>query len=209
VPATFWSILLRLVVAVFVALMFQFLLPSLPFVGVESKLYAEAIGFGIGLFPDWALQGLTDFLQRALLNRQGGTEELGLELIQGVSPFRKLRLYEMGFDNCQNLAAANAIELYFASNLKIVEVLDWIAQAQLVTLVGPANFKKLLANGYRNAIDFHRAATSTEAQNILQALINFPKAQLDDLAKGMENSPTFNRLKNLWDLILEQSKKNF
>jgi hypothetical protein len=115
----------------------------------------------------------------------------------------------MGFDNCQNLAAANAIELYFASNLKIVEVLDWIAQAQLVTLVGPANFKKLLANGYRNAIDFHRAATSTEAQNILQALINFPKAQLDDLAKGMENSPTFNRLKNLWDLILEQSKKNF
>jgi hypothetical protein len=209
VAATFWSILIRLVIAVFVALMFRFLLPGLPWIGEHSKLLAEGIGFGVGLFPDSALQFLADKLHHYLLDTGAGTEELPLELIQGVSSFRKLRLFEMGLDNCQNLASINAIELYFTSNLKLVEVIDWIAQAQLVTLVGKNNFKTLLENGYRNAIDFHCAAKSPGAQKVLEMLIKFPKAQLECLATGMENSPSFNRLMDIWALVLKQSKWDF
>lgn len=211
IAATFWSILIRLVIAVFVALMFQYLLAGLdlPWISDHSKVLAEAIGFGVGLFPDWALQTMTDYLQRRLLHRETATAELSLDLIQGVSPFRKLRLSEMGLDNCQNLAAVNAMELYFASNLKLVEVIDWIGQAQLATLVGTKNFKALLENGYRNAIDFHRAAKSDEARKTLETLTKFPKEQLVDLAVGLENSPVFNRLINLWNLVLNQSKEDF
>lgn len=197
VAATFWNILIRLVIAGFVALIIH--VSGL----FEQKIVlAGAIGFGVGLFPDSALQWLTDKLRFYLLGTGAGTEELPLDLIQGVSSFRKLRLFELGLDDCQNLASVNAIELYFASNLKLAEVMDWIAQAQLATLLGKKNFKILQGKGYRNAVDFDRVASSDP--KVLAPLLKFTEEHLKDLAAGMKKSPSYKRLTNLWTMVLNE-----
>ena len=197
VPATFWNILIRLVIAGFVALIIH--VSGL----FEQKIVlAGAIGFGVGLFPDSALQWLTDRLRFYLLGTGAGTEELPLDLIQGVSSFRKLRLFELGLDDCQNLASVNAIELYLASSLKLIEVMDWIAQAQLATLLGQENFKELQGKGYRNAFDFHRVASSDQGCKVLAP--KFTEEHLKDLAHGMKESPSYKRLTNLRNIVLNE-----
>lgn len=193
VAATFYNILVRLVVAVFVALMFNYLQSSL-FSG--NSYGPEAMGFGVGLFPDAALAFLTATLRKWLLRTDSRLETLELDLIQGISPFRKLRLYEMGLDNCENLAAANAMELFLKSNLKLVEVADWIGQGQLVLLVGKERFITLQRNGYRTVIDLHRGAHSP-ALTDLARLLKFSSPQVRDLAIGLEQDPSFQNLVEL------------
>jgi len=194
VAATYYNVLVRLVVAVFVALMFNhlqgILFPS------GTTYGPEAIGFGAGLFPDAALASLNQKLRKMLLESDPLLETFPLDLIQGVSPFRKLRLFEMGLDNCENLAAANAVELFLKSNLKLVEVVDWIGQAQLAVLVGSKNFVTMQSNGYRTVIDLHRGAGSP-ALPVLAKLLNYEEAQVTDLAAGVETDPSFISLTEL------------
>lgn len=188
VAATYYSVLTRLVVAVFVALVFNHL-QSVLWSGGQAPL-AEAVGFGVGLFPDAALAWLQGWLRRTLLRSDERLEDFPLDLIQGVSPFRKLRLSEMGLDNCENLAAANAVELFLTSNLKLVEVIDWIGQAQLLILVGSDKFMTLQHNGYRTAIDLHRGSRSA-ACPVLARLLDYDPAQLVDIVTGMEQDPSY------------------
>jgi hypothetical protein len=194
VAATYYNALVRLVVAVFVALVFNHI-QTIAFSG-GTTFVAEAVGFGVGLFPDAALISISSRLRRYLLAADERLEDIPLDLIQGISPFRKLRLFEMGMDNCENLASANAVELFLTSNLKLVEVADWIGQAQLVVLVGAKGFLTLQQNGYRTIIDLHRASHSAAAP-IVAGLLNFKKEQLVDLADGLEQDPSYRRLKEL------------
>lgn len=194
VPATYYSLLTRLTVAVFTAVVFRhlqiMLLPS------STKFLAEAVGFGAGLFPDTLFQWMTRQLRRFLLGDTGLTNEYSLDLVQGISPYRKLRLHEIGLDNCMNLAAANPLNLYLASNLSLIEVIDWIAQAQLLMRVGTQKFALLQENGYRTAIDLKRA-TGSGAVGRLVDLLGFTQPQLEDLQSGMAQDPGFSRIEQL------------
>jgi hypothetical protein len=200
-PATYYGVLMRLVAAVFTALvalrLSHLYLPS------EKVMYVpvEAIGFGAGLFPDSLLAAINQKLRQLLLGKGAGVEELPLDLVQGISPFRSLRLFEMGMDNCQNLAAANAIELYLKSNLTLVEIVDWIAQAQLAILVRAECFKKLQKNGYRNIVDFQRGCMDKEVRPVLADITGFKDPQLQDLGEGMTTSPSYVRLVDLRDRL--------
>ena len=119
-----------------------------------------------------------------------------LDLIQGISPYRKIRLYEMGMDNCQNLVASNPILLFITSNLSLLEILDWISQAQLAVIVGADRFAKLQSNGWRQARDFERACGGA-AKPVVSALIGYDERQLDDLRQGLLNDPIFKRVEAL------------
>jgi hypothetical protein len=162
----------------------------------DKKFLAEAVGFGTGLFPDSALQWLTRRLRRYLLGETESTAEFSLDLVQGISPYRKLRLNEIGLDNCMNLAAANPLTLYLASNLSLIEVIDWIAQAQLLIRVGSDKFLLLQANAYRTAIDLVRACASPAAGRLVE-LLGFTQPQLEDLRDGMLQDPNFVRIASL------------
>jgi hypothetical protein len=107
----------------------------------------------------------------------------------------------MGLDNCQNLASANAVELYLMSNLKLVEVVDWIAQAQLAVLVHEKMFRALQLKGYRNAADFQRACSDNDARKVLAMITGFKEAHLRDLANGMATSPSYVRMSDLRDRL--------
>jgi hypothetical protein len=191
VAATYTNLLMRLVMAVLIAVVFRHLTSS--WVGNLSPV---AIGFGVGIFPDAALIWISGELRSRLLGQTAVDNEMPLDLIQGISPYRKLRLYEMGMDNCQNLAAGNPIQLFVTSNLSLPEVLDWISQAQLAVLVGAGNFTKLQSNGWRRALDFERACGST-AKPVVAKLIGYDERQLDDVRKGLLEDPNFSRIEAL------------
>ena len=198
VPATYYNILTRLVAALFVSVMFRHLFAIFGTSG--TQFVPEAVGFGVGLFPDSALQWLTRQLRRYLLGDAGVTDEFSLDLVQGISPFRKIRLYEIGMDNCENLATANPITLYLTSNLSLLEVIDWIAQAQLLVLVGQDKFRVLQNNSYRTVIDLDRGASSAAAGR-LSALLGFSPEQLADVRDGLQKDPNFRRLAALRDRV--------
>jgi hypothetical protein len=191
VAATYTNVLMRLVMAVLIAIVFRHLTPSL-----GGNLSSVAIGFGVGIFPDAALMWISRELRSRLLGQTAVDNEMPLDLIQGISPYRKLRLYEMGMDNCQNLAASNPIQLFVTSNLSLPEVLDWISQAQLAVLVGAENFTKLQSNGWRRALDFERACGGA-ARPVVSKLIGYDECQLDDVRKGLLEDPNFGRVEAL------------
>lgn len=191
VAATYTNMLIRLVMAVLIAIVFNHLSSSL--FTPAAALSTVAIGFGVGIFPDAALKWLSRELRRRLLGETDTDKELPLDLIQGISPYRKIRLYEMGLDNCQNLVASNPILLFITSNLSLLEILDWISQAQLAVIVGADRFDKLQSNGWRQARDFERACGGA-AKPVVSALIGYDERQLDDLREGLLNDPTFKRV---------------
>jgi hypothetical protein len=201
VPATYYSLLIRLAVAIFVAVvfrhLFEFMLPSS---ATATTFHAEAAGFAAGLFPESLLRSITTWLRKAFLVKSEIPPELALDLIQGISPYRKLRLFEIGFDNCTNLATANPLTLYLASDLNLTEVIDWIAQAQLLVRFGAAKFATLQANGYRTVIDLKRGVGSP-AVGRLAEITGFSQAQMEDLSAGLESDPSFTSLAALHDRI--------
>ena len=194
VAATYTNMLIRLVMAVLIAIVFHHLSSSL--FGSADILSTVAIGFGVGIFPDAALMWLSRELRRRLLGQTDTDKEMPLDLIQGISPYRKIRLYEMGMDNCQNLVASNPILLFITSNLSLLEILDWISQAQLAVIVGADRFAKLQSNGWRQARDFERACGGA-AKPVVSALIGYDERQLDDLRQGLLNDPIFKRVEAL------------
>ena len=191
VPATYYNILTRLVAALFVSVMFRHLFAI--FGSQSTQFVPEAVGFGVGLFPDAALAWLTRQLRRYLLGDAGVTDEFSLDLVQGISPFRKLRLYEIGMDNCENLATANPISLYITSNLSLLEVIDWVAQAQLLVLVGQDKYRLLQSNSYRTVLDLERGAGSAAAMRLCE-LLAYSAEQLADIRDGLLDDPNFKRL---------------
>jgi hypothetical protein len=211
VSSTFVSILMRLVVAVFVALVLDQLGPLLGLTdaaivassagaaatasSATQAYFSVAVGFGVGLFPDTALHWLSSTLKRRLLNETDDANQFPLDLIQGISAFRKFRLYELGMDDAENLALINAIDLYLASNLSMMEVIDWISQAQLLIFVGREKFGKLQENSYRTAMDFVEAAPAVT--DTLKRLLGYDDAQIIDLARRMQAHPAYERLAEL------------
>jgi hypothetical protein len=84
--------------------------------------------------------------------------EMGLQLIDGLSPFKVTRLGEEGIENLQNLAMEDPAKLVVLTQESGLVILDWIDQALLRTYL-PANkdYEKLVARGIRTSYDLYIA----------------------------------------------------
>lgn len=132
--------------------------------------------FLFGFFPDL---GLRYAISRAtwlplkserteLLERARGTP---LEVIDGIDAWTRFRLDEMMIMDVQNLATANPIMLYVETPFGLYECIDWIAQAQLCTIVGPTAFLALRRHNIRTIFDLERATVREGATANLRAMI--------------------------------------
>jgi hypothetical protein len=140
VPAVYYGLGTRMIFAAIIALMVYHMLPDIADPGgAEGGIgssFLPALAFLIGIFPQRALQYLTDRLNTVLSQTEAKAREVPLELVQGISVNDRLRLAEEGIESCFDLANAEFVQLLFTTPYQPLELIDWQLQARLVLYFG-------------------------------------------------------------------------
>jgi hypothetical protein len=126
-----------------------------------------ALGFVIGMYPDI---GLSRIAKIARVRSKAVDENaltvsklIPLEIIEGIDSETAFRLQESNLFDVQNLATINPIELYAETPYGLMQVFDWVLQAQLCTNAGPEAFAALKAHKIRTIFDLERAVLADGA----------------------------------------------
>jgi hypothetical protein len=94
-----------------------------------------------------------------------------LDLIDGIDPSIKFRLNQFEIVDVQNLATTNPIVLYVETPYELLEIFDWIAQAQLLIELGPVDYLNARERGIRDIIGFLKLGRDKAGLSVLQPLL--------------------------------------
>lgn len=181
-PSTYSTLIIRFVVSVtIVPIVASLLISSINNLATISLV--SAVSFLVGMFPEIGLAYIRQIAEAKLVLRRDAHGEIkpariNLSLIEGVTYARKLRLAEIGIEDVQGLAFTNPFRILGLSAQSPFEVVDWIAQAQLLLEMKPANFEKLRGIGIRNVLHFVQQtddpaelSSLAEASNLLEVYV--------------------------------------
>jgi hypothetical protein len=130
------------------------------------------IAFTLGFVPDTALQYVLQRSSFAVKLRYDAVERhakiIPLTIIDGIDHFTAFRLEEASIYDVQNLATFNPIMLHIESPYGIYQTIDWVAQAQLCTVVGPDRFILMKAFNIRTIFDLEHAMLDDRADDGVQ-----------------------------------------
>lgn len=171
-PGAYYSAGLRIIFAALVALILSFIIGDTVSDGMLS-----GIAFLTGIFPERGLRVLMEKVK--ILSEKTGlkSDDLPLEMIEGISYFHKIRLTELGIDNAQNLAEANFLDLVVKTSFPPNQLLDWISQAELYMRFKD-NIKKLREVGIRNVFDYLEVGRHPKQLKEVAELTGIPELTL-------------------------------
>jgi hypothetical protein len=144
--------------------------------------------FLIGFFPNAGLDYVVRQLPQLRLKRLDpdavdGARAMPVELVDGIDSYVSFRLGEREVTDIQNLATENPILLCAETPYPLLQVIDWIAQAQLVLEVGPRAYRRLRGMGLRTIFALERVPEDKALeQAVLKILYEAPEDRPEGLA---------------------------
>jgi hypothetical protein len=128
---------------------------------------AMAVAFVLGLYPNLGLNRISKIAKIRWKEvdevAMGAAKLVPLQVIDGIDSETAYRLEESNLYDVQNLATVNPISLYAESPYPLLEVFDWVLQAQLCANVGTRAFIALREHKVRTIFDLERAVLAQGA----------------------------------------------
>lgn len=105
------------------------------------------VTFFFGYFPNRAMRVMERIVGRTLttLVKEESWGETSLNKISGTNINHVFRLEREGFDNAENLACADPIELAMRTGFPFIQVKSWIDEAKLLIHLGEDHFRAFVA----------------------------------------------------------------
>jgi hypothetical protein len=189
-PATFNRLLVRLAVAVLVAVVVRHMADDLPSTMITS---GPVLAFAIGIFPERGLALISDKFG-SVVRSPTHSDDFNLELIEGIDATTTYRLQELGINDGADLARANPFAIFDALAIPMSEATDWVAQAQLLLQLKSDRFQTLQKAGYRSIFDLIRLLRSANGAATLQTLCNWAIPAGYDLIAAIISDGDYRRL---------------
>ena len=136
-PATFVICSVRMATGSLVALVISFVLAELPYFkdgAGGSDLFKASLpllSFFIGFFPSRGLLFISKLASRVLTTSGDDYASENLTKLKGMSYAHELRLIQEGYDNLENLALANPLDLALRMGFSYQQLRQWIGEAWL------------------------------------------------------------------------------
>ncbi len=139
----------------------------LPHRGDEALIL---LAFAIGFLPQAAQRAIISKSRLWNYKRENAAiyrhfKAVPLELIDGIDTQIRDRLSDFHIITTQNLATANPLMLFVETPYGVYQIMDWVAQAQLCSSVGPNAVAELWKFGVRTLFDLERLALDHRSQN--------------------------------------------
>lgn len=159
-PNTFVIGSIRIVVGSLLALVLGFALPMLPYVGSGSAAHESLravlpmLGFAIGYFPSRAFLLIEKLAGRILTFAPQEYASTSLTALGGMSYSHELRLQSEGYDNIDNLAHADPLDLALRTGFAYQQLRQWIGESILRIQLGRDFDAFRAATGIHTSHDF-------------------------------------------------------
>jgi hypothetical protein len=136
-PSTFVISSVRMATGSIVALVISFVLAELPYFRQGEggsdlfKASLPLLSFFIGFFPSRGLLFISKLSSRVLATGGDDYASENLTKLKGMSYAHELRLTQEGYDNLENLAFANSLDLALRTGFSYQQLRQWVGEAWL------------------------------------------------------------------------------
>jgi hypothetical protein len=167
------------------------------------------IAFALGFFPLLARRWLSQIVFSALGVRRGRSEQLSLDLIDGIDTYHEIRLHDISINSIDDLINAELHDLITRTPFGSQQIVSWIDQALLYVRLTPEQIEIFRGNSIRTISDFWAVwdyATNESPQDQrdrriekLALQLQRSSEQLESLYKTTYDDPNAKMVRFYWE----------